>query len=78
MDGIPIDFVSFCHLYHVTQIHHTDPITDVSNYRQVMGYEQISQIVLFLKVFQQVDDLGLDRYVKCGDRFISNNELRFY
>ena len=43
---------------------------------QVVGDEQVGQVALFLQCFQQVDDLCLDGHVQCGDRFVTDNELR--
>ena len=43
---------------------------------QVMRNEQIRQVHLLLQVFQQVDDLRLDRYVQRGDRLVADDEFR--
>ena len=43
-----------------------------------MGNKQIRQSPLFLKVFQHIDNLSLNRYIQRGDRFITDDELRIY
>ncbi|MNL70906.1 hypothetical protein D3C87_1959720 [compost metagenome] len=43
---------------------------------QPMRNEQKGQPKLLLQLHQQIDDLGLHRYVQRGYRFVGNNELR--
>ena len=43
---------------------------------QVMRDEQVGQVALFLQALQQVDDLGLNRNIQCGDRLVTDYELR--
>ena len=40
-----------------------------------MRDEQVSQILFFFQVLQQIDDLGLYGYIKRGDRFIADDKL---
>ena len=40
---------------------------------QVMGNKQVGEVHLFLKLGQQIDDLGLDGYIQSRDRFIADN-----
>ena len=42
----------FCRsvLYQITQIHNTDSIRNIFDYRQVMGNEQVGQVVFFLQL----------------------------
>ena len=43
-----------------------------------MGDEDQGQAKLFAEVIQQVDDLGADRDVKSGDRFVADEQLRVH
>ena len=40
-----------------------------------MGDEQVGQAELLLQVFEQVDDLGLDRDVERRDRLVGDDEI---
>ena len=40
-----------------------------------MADEKIGQAKLFLKILQQIDDLGLDRDIQRGDRFVADDEF---
>ena len=41
-----------------------------------MGDEEVGQIQLFLQVLEQVDDLGLNRDIQRGNRFVGDDEFR--
>ena len=41
-----------------------------------MGNEEHGQVTLFLQFHQQVDDLRLNGYVQCRDRFVAEEEFR--
>lgn len=43
-----------------------------------MGYEHIREVLFFLKLLKQVDDLRLDRHVKRRHAFVADNELRVH
>ena len=43
---------------------------------QVMGDKKIGQIKFFLKVFQKVDDLGLDGDIQGRDRLVADDKTR--
>ncbi len=58
------------------EIHDGDAIRGVFHHRKVVGDEQIGKAELVLQVLQQVNDLGLDRYVERGDRLIENEQAR--
>ena len=47
-------------------------------YCQVMSNKQISNLFFSLEFLQQIEDLGTDRYVQCGDRLIGYNQLRLH
>ena len=64
------------YLHHLAHIHHSDPVRDVLDHRQVVGDEKVCQVELLLEVFQKVDDLRLDRDVESGDRLVADDEQR--
>src|SRR3990172_655762 len=72
---------AFIHLFHrgkfhdLAEIHHRHSVTDMPYYIQVMSDKEIGDMILFLQLFQKVDDLGLDRHVKCGNRLICNDQF---
>ena len=37
-------------LYQIAQIHNTDSIRNIFDYRQIMGNEQVGQVVFFLQL----------------------------
>lgn len=41
-----------------------------------MGNEQVCQVKLLLQLLEEVDDLGLDRDIKCGNWLIADDQLR--
>ena len=45
--------------------------------RQVMRNEDIGQLVFFLQIHHQIQNLGLNGNIQSGNRFIAYNELRF-
>ena len=61
----------------VSQIHDRDTVADVPNYRQVVSDEQVGQAKLVLQVFEQVDDLRLDRNVQGGNRLVAYDKAGF-
>ena len=58
------DIIRRSYFHHVAQIHDADTIRDMSDHRQIVGNKQVRQVHLFLDVFQQVDDLSLDRDIE--------------
>ena len=55
------------------QVHDRNPIADVFHNAEVMGNKQVGEVHLFLKLSQQIDDLGLDGYIQGRNRFIADN-----
>ena len=58
------------------EIHHRDPVADVLDDRDVVGDEQVRELVLLLEVHQQVQHLSLDRDVEGGDGLVPDDEAR--
>jgi len=76
MDGVDVNLIPVRHLHDVAQVHHADTVADVTDYGQVVGDEEVGKVELILKVFQEVNDLGLNGHVKSGDRLIGNDKFR--
>ncbi len=58
------------------EIHHGHAVADMGDDGEVMGDEQVREIVLALQVDQQVDHLRLDRDVERGDRLVAHDQTR--
>ena len=54
-----------------------DLIADVFNDGEIVGNEKVSKVELFLKIHEEVDDLGLDRDIEGTDRFVADDKFRF-
>ena len=63
-------------LYHVSQIHNTDSVGNMINYRKVMGDKKICKPHLFLEILKHIYNLSLNRNIKCRNRLVTNYELR--
>src|SRR5215831_169051 len=72
-----IELTRRCRLDDAAEIHDGDAPADMFDDRQIMGDEEISESKLLLQVFQQIDDLGLDRDVKRRDWLVADDQLRF-
>jgi hypothetical protein len=60
-----------------TEIHDRDDIGDVADDGQIVRDHHIRQSQPVLQFLQQVDHLGLDRYVQRGDRLVGDDQVRF-
>src|SRR5579884_1161654 len=74
MGGMEIQLVPVGQLDHTAEVHHGHSVTDVAHDAQVVGDEQVRQLQLVLELFQQVDDLGLDRDVQGRDRLVGHDK----
>ena len=74
MERLPEEGVRRGHLDDLPEIHDRDSITDVSHHGQVVGDEQIGEPESGLELVEQVEDLGLDRYVESGDGLVGDDE----
>src|SRR5215217_1141493 len=63
------------HLDDLAEVHDGDAVGDVLDDGEVVGDEEVGQTELLLEVFEEVDDLGLDRDVEGGDRFVADDEV---
>ena len=60
------------HLDQLTQIHHADAVGDVVHHREVVGDKDVGERVLSLQIGQQVQHLGLNRYVERRHGLVGN------
>jgi len=56
-------------------IHHRHNVAGKLDYRKVMSDKKIRQGKLLLKVFEEVQDLGLNRDIERADGFITDNKF---
>ena len=64
MQGCGVEIACRSNFDNATQVHHSDAVADVFHHRQIMGNEQIGEVELVLQVFEQVNDLRLDRHIQ--------------
>src|SRR6185295_7924515 len=60
----------------VPEIHHGNPIGDVTHHRQVVRDEEVRQLELFLQILHQIDNLRLNGNVEGADRLVRDDDLR--
>ena len=60
MQRISEKLFSLAKFNHPPKIHDHHPIGDVPNNTQSVRYEQIRQVIFFLQIFEQIDDLSLN------------------
>src|SRR5439155_6330732 len=58
----------------LAEVHDGHAVGDVAHDRKVVGDEQVRETKLRLEIFQQVDDLRLDRDVEGRDRLVADDE----
>jgi hypothetical protein len=58
------------------KIHHGDTVADMAHHAEIVRDEQHRQAEPVLKIEQQVDDLGLNRDVERGYRFVGDHQRR--
>jgi hypothetical protein len=59
-----------------SRVHHSDPIRNLRNNRQIVGDEEHGEAKLLTQFGQERQDLGLYGDVECGCRFVGNQQLR--
>ena len=63
-------------LHDLAHVHHRDPLAEVLDDGQVVGDEQVGEVVVLLEILQQLQDLRLHRHVQGGYRLVGDDELR--
>ena len=56
------------------EVHDGDAVADVADHAEVVGDEEVGEVVFVLQVLQEVDDLGLDGDVEGGDWLVGDDE----
>jgi hypothetical protein len=51
-------------------------MSDVAHRGQVVGDQQVAELLPRLEIFEEVHDLGADRHVERRDRLVENDQLR--
>ena len=75
MDRIVEKLVLGSNLHDLSQVHDDDPIADMSNDSEIMGYEKIGEIIFFLDIHEQIDYLRLNGNIECGYRFVAYDKI---
>ena len=76
VERVVVEFVAVRDLDDVAEVHHGDAVADVADDRKVVSDEQVGQPELLLQVFEQVDDLSLNRNVQRRNRLVADDEAR--
>ena len=76
VQGVLEDVHRVAVLHQVAQVHHAHRVGDVLHHAQVVGDEQVCELILLLQLLEQVDDLGLDGHVQGADGLVAHHELR--
>ena len=58
------------------KVHDDHPIGDMLDHADIMADEKIGQIIGVFQINKKIDDLRLNRYIKRGNRFITNQKFR--
>ena len=58
------------------EVHHGDPVGDVTHDGEVVRDEEVREAELRLELLEQVHDLRLDRHVERGHRLVAHEERR--
>ncbi len=74
--GVAEDLLGRAELDDPAEIHHRDPMTDVTDHAQIVADEHHGEMHLALQAHEQIEDLGLNRDVEGGDRFVRDQKLR--
>jgi len=58
--GFLVNLVAFGDFDDLAQVHDRDAVTDMLNYPEVMGNEEVGEMHRLLEFLQEIDDLGLN------------------
>ena len=64
MNGMVINLIRRSYLHQSAQIHDRDPVTYVSDYQQIVGYEQISESQSLFQFIELIYHLCLNGYIQ--------------
>ena len=77
MKRTTVNIIGFSDLYHVSQIHDTDPVADMLYHAKIVCDKEIADALFFLNILQKVDDLCLDGNVERRNRFVADDKVWF-
>ena len=75
MQRIAVDLTRGGFFHERAEVHHSDPVGDVPNDREVVGDDDVGEPELLLQLLQEVEHLGLHRDVEGRDRFVGDDEF---
>ncbi len=73
-----VNFFGFRKLDDLTEVHDRDAVADMFYKIESVGNKKVSQIELFLQLFEEVDDLCLNGNVERRYRLVAYQKGRFY
>ena len=56
-------------------VHHCNPVSHVCDHGKIVAHQQVAQVAFLAKIAKQVQDLSLNRDVKCGGGFVEQEDL---
>jgi len=68
------DLRGWRYFHQFTRVHDGYRITQLRNHSEVMAYKDESEGKLGLKLLEEVENLGLDRDIESGSRFIGDHQ----
>ena len=75
--GGSVEVVGTGDLDQLPEVHDRHPVAHVLHHSQVVGDEHHGEVEPGLEVGQQIEDLSLHRHVEGGDRFVTDQQIRF-
>ena len=78
VEGLCIDILGRCHFHQFSQIHDRNTIGDMTDDGQVVGDEQICKSTVVAQIGEQIEHLGLYRYIQSRNRLIKDDEFRLH
>ncbi|MCY1368918.1 hypothetical protein D9M69_559300 [compost metagenome] len=76
MVGVPENGIGGRQFHHASQVHDSHTIRNVADDAEIVADEKIGQVQFRAQCFEQVQHLGLDRYIQRRDGFIANDDGR--
>src|SRR3954447_12686240 len=71
-----VELVAIGKLDHTAEVHHGDAVGDVAHDREIVRDKKIGEDEPVLQIFEQIDDLALNRDVERRYRLIAHDERR--
>jgi hypothetical protein len=76
MARVAIQLIGVGGFHDASEVHDRDAVGDVFDHREVVGDKQVRHAEFVLEVFQQIEDLRLDRDVEGAHRFVGDYQIR--